>query len=64
MKDVGQEGLRSQHPQQEDLDTRIWRMFRCLSKEEKRQFLIFFESVPEMRSWPASDHRPHEKEAL
>ena len=48
----------------ETADERIVRLFAALSREEKQQFLTFFENALKTRSWPASDHRPHEKEAL
>ena len=47
---------------QETADEQIVRMFAALSREEKKQFLTFFESALKTRSWPASDHRQHEKE--
>mgnify|MGYP000525387430 CR=1 FL=1 len=48
---------------QETADEQIVRMFAALSREEKQQFLTFFENAPERRSSPASDRRQHGKEA-
>ena len=47
----------------ETADERIVRLFAALSREEKQQFLTFFENAPERRSSPASDRRQHGKEA-
>ncbi len=44
-------------------DKRIVRLFAALSRKEKQQFLTFFENALKTRSWPASDHRQHGKEA-
>ena len=47
----------------ETADERIVRLFAALSRGEKQQFLTFFENALKTRSWPASDHRQHGKEA-
>ncbi len=47
----------------ETADERIVRLFAALSREEKQQALTFFENALKTRSWPASDHRQHRKEA-
>ena len=36
---------------------------QIVRREEKQQFLTFFENALKTRSWPASDHRQHGKEA-
>ena len=54
----------SAHTGQDGLDETILRLFQELDREEKQQFLTFFENALKTRSWPASDHRRHEKEAL
>ena len=47
----------------ETADERIVRLFAALSREEKQQFLIFFENALKTQSWPASDHHRPGKEA-
>ena len=47
----------------ESTDERIVRLFAALSREEKQNFLIFFENALKTQSWPASDHHRHETEA-
>ena len=49
--------------EREGADEKIVRLFAALSREEKQQFLIYFENALKTRSWPASDHRQHGKEA-
>ena len=49
--------------EREGADEKIVRLFAALSREEKQQFLIYFENALKTRSWPASDHRRHGKEA-
>ena len=51
------------HTGQDGLDETILRLFQELDREEKQQFLTFFENAPERRSSPASDRRQHGKEA-
>ena len=55
-------GKTETHRRAREMDETILRLFQALSREEKQQFLTFFESALKTRSWPASDHRQHEKE--
>ena len=51
------------HRRAREMDETILLLFQALSREEKQQFLTFFENALKTRSWPASDHRQHGKEA-
>lgn len=56
-------GKTETHRRAREMDETILRLFQVLSREEKQQFLTFFENAPERRSLPASDRRQHGKEA-
>ena len=56
-------GKTETHRRAREMDETILRLFQVLSREEKQQFLTFFENALKTRSWPASDHRQHGKEA-
>ena len=56
-------GKTETHRRAREMDETILRLFQALSREEKQQFLTFFENALKTRSWPASDHRQHGKEA-
>ena len=51
------------HTGKDGSDGTILRLFQELDREEKQQFLTFFENALKTRSSPASDHRRHAKEA-
>ena len=55
-------GKTETHRRAREMDETILRLFQVLSREEKQQFLTFFENAPERRSSPASDRRQHGKE--
>lgn len=42
-------------------DEAVLRLFQTLRREQKEEFLTYFESALKTRSWPASDHHPPEK---
>lgn len=56
-------GKTETHRRAREMDETILRLFQALSREEKQQFLTFFENAPKRRSSPASDRRQHGKEA-
>ena len=56
-------GKTETHRRAREMDETTLRLFQALSREEKQQFLTFFENALERRSSPASDRRQHGKEA-
>ena len=56
-------GKTETHRWAREMDETILRLFQALSREEKQQFLIFFENALKTQSWPASDHHRPGKEA-